>query len=363
MEPTAASSAPHVIRPVAGAAQAELSQVLRDGRVLAGTILESSPDGTLLLALGRQRVPAETDLRFQPGDHFFARVEEGLDGIVLKLLGGASQAESPLLAALRGVIGEDRPIGQLLQELAGRLRAALPEAGSAKGALQGLLAQLQGEVVAAEADGEALAKALRGSALRYEAALLTATREGASTAAFAAIAAGLKGRLLNLLDRLGEGPLREAVLRTLAGLEAEQLLNAARKESGDPMIWSFPYPDGSGWTTARLALQEREEESGNSEGEGGSQRLVLGVSFSRLGPIRVDFVRAAGRTTIRILVSKQEIADRLQRDAPELARRLGDGRFEVALQTRVGTSDELALENQARDVRYLRDHHVMDVKG
>lgn len=362
MEPLAASSSTHGIRPVAAAVQPELSQVLRDGRVLTGSVLSNPGDGTLMLALGRHRVPAETNLRMDPGDHFFARVEEGPGGIVLRLLGGVGLGESHLLGALRAVIGEDRPVGQLLQELAGRLRSSITRGGKAANALEDLLTSLQRELVDGDADGESLRKTLQGSALRYEAALLSAARGGAGASTFAAIAAGLKGKLLELLDKLEDGPIKEAVARALSGLEAEQLLNAARRESGDPLIWSFPFADGSGWTTARLAIHEQAH-GADEEDQQGVQRLVLGVSFSRLGPIRADLVRGPERTTVRLLVEREDVAERLSADAEELARRLGDGQREVVLQARVGTPAELALERQARDVRYLRDHHVMDVNG
>lgn len=362
MEPLAASSSAHGIRPVTAALQAELSMVLREGRVLAGSVLARNGDGTLLLSLGRHQVPAETALRLDPGEHFLVRVQEGPEGVVLKLLGGSTGGGAPLLQALRSVIAEDRPIGQLLQELAGRLRTQASQPGVDSGPLRTLLATLQGEVLDVDADAEAVRRALLGSGLRYEAALLSAARGEASPATFAGLASGLKGQLLELLERLEDGPVREALQRALAGLEAEQLLNAARRESGEPLVWSFPFADAGGWTTARLALEEREPDADAGEQQG-VQRLVLGVSFSALGPVRADLVRAEERTTLRLLVEREEIAARIQADLEQLQALLGDGRREVVIQARVGTTEELALEDRARNVGYLRDHHVMDVAG
>ena len=92
VEPIASSGAGAVFRPSTAAASPELSTLLRDGRVLAAEVLAGGTDGTLLLALGKHAVPAETDLRFPVGTRFVVRVDEEAQGVVLRVL-GESDAE------------------------------------------------------------------------------------------------------------------------------------------------------------------------------------------------------------------------------------------------------------------------------
>ena len=112
----------------------------------------------------------------------------------------------------------------------------------------------------------------------------------------------------------------------------------------------------------RLAVHERERKDGQDDSTR-VQRLIVGVSLSALGPIRVDMLRAGDQTTVRILVEREAVAQRLIQDSEELTRRLGSAGTSVTLHARVGTPDELALEEQARNVRFLHEHHVMEVEG
>ena len=83
MEPLVASTLPAVLRPQATAMQSDLAQILKDGRLVAGEVLPGPSDGNVLLALGRHRVPAQTDVRFEPGRSFLFRVEEADGGVIL----------------------------------------------------------------------------------------------------------------------------------------------------------------------------------------------------------------------------------------------------------------------------------------
>ncbi|MEW6073175.1 MAG: hypothetical protein AB1726_11375 [Planctomycetota bacterium] len=367
MEPIVASTVSHVIRPAAAAVKADLAAVLKDGRILAGEVLASPGNGTVLIAIGRHQVPAETNLLLEPGQHFLVLVQvQEKGGVLLTLLGAGDPDEAALLAALRGVIGEDRPVGECLAALAARLRAELRAPGEGFDGLRALLAGLEAHAAAPEGNGSELARLLARSGLFYEAALLAAARGGGVAALLAALGGDLKGELLAALASLPEGDLREAVRKALAGLESEQLLNLARQRSGEPPVWSFPFPDGDGWTTARLLVprrQERDAEGG--EGEGGEEpaRLVLGVSFTGLGAMRIELARAESLLAVRILAAREDVAARIRADAGELARLLGDGAREVAIFARAGTPAEVSVAAHALDIPFLREHHLMDVSG
>ncbi|MCZ6597598.1 MAG: hypothetical protein O7B99_08170 [Planctomycetota bacterium] len=366
MEPIAAQNHPIAIRPSAAALHPELATLLRDGRVLAGEVLKTLGHGTFLIGIGRSRVPAQTNLRLEPGHHFLFQVELSESTTILRILGAGAEGESELLRLLRSVIGEERPIGQLLEGIAARIRAELAKPGANTDELGRLLAKLEAHVLQPGADGAELRALLERAGFRYEAALLEAARAGLNRDLFAELGRNLKGELLKALANLPEGVLRDAIARALAGLEAEQLLNLARQQAGEPLLFALPFPDGAGWTTAHLLVRPRYEGEAEENGEpddDGAQRLVLGVSFSRTGPVRVDLILGDGALTARILVTRQEVANRVSRDLHELTERLGDGSRRVRISVRVGTPEEVAVGSRPLDVRFLHEHRLMDVEG
>lgn len=366
MEPLAASSAGAVIRPAAATVQAELSAVLRDGRVLAGEVLQSQGDGTLLIAIGRHRVPAETRLLLEEGHHFLFRVEHEGGEVVLRILGTGDPSVSRLLEALRGVVGEERPVGELLHDLAARIRAEIERPGASIVELRALEEALARHVPGPGDGGEALARLLERSGLRYEATLAAALRSGVSPDVLERLSNDLKGELLRAFDKLEDGPLRETLGRTLAGIEAEQLLNVARQRAGEPLVWSLPFPDVDGWTTARVVVSRRRDEErdgpGGPPGEAQSD-VVLGVRFSNLGPIRAELSMDPRRLAVRVLVTQPELVGTLQTDFEELARRLGGGKRAVHLFTRLARPEEVDVAESPLDIRFLREHRLMDVSG
>jgi len=375
MEPIAAQNHPISIRPNGAAGQTvDLSALLRDGRVLSGEVLESLNNGAILVGIGRQKVPAQTNLRMDPGQHFLFQVQHAAGQILLRILGGAGAEGGEFWRFLRDVIGEDRPLGELLTELAGRIRGELSRPGAGSGGesdpLRRILAGLERFARAplgGEEAGPELRELFRGAGLRYEALLFAALGAGLNRDLLDALHRDLKGRLLQALRELPDGPTKEAVARALAGLEAEQLLNVARAHSGEPQVLSLPLADGDGWTTAKLAVparRERKDGDGDDEGdEDEPQRYVLGVTFSRLGPIRADLALGPKQLNVRLLAERPEIAERLRADAPGLAELLGRGERAVRIAVGLGGPADLEVGGDLCDISLLRDNHIMDVSG
>ena len=365
MEPIVASTVSHVIRPAAASVKADLAAVLKDGRILAGEVLKSPGDGQVMIAIGRFKVPAETNLQLEPGQHFLFRVEMLAGGALLHLLGYGDPEEAALLAALRKVVGEERPVGELLGDLAARIRAEMAQPGSAMDRLRTLLQGLGTHVALPEGGGEELTGLLARSGLRYEAALLLAARGGLLPGLLEQLGADLKGQLLAALADLPEGELRDAVAKALSGLEAEQLLNLARQRAGEALVWSFPFPDAEGWTTARLLVPPRSDDEGDKdgEGEGESTRIVLGVDFSALGPVRIDLLRSEHLLSVRLLCASEEVAARIRADYGTLVELLETGERPVNVFARQGTPNEVSVSAHTLDISFLREHHLMDVSG
>jgi hypothetical protein len=349
VEPIVSSGAAHVFRP--SSSSPELNLLLRDGRMLAAEVLSNPGDGTLMLAIGRHVVPADSDLRFDPGTTFLARVDEEPDGIVLRLLGDEGGEEPALLRALRGVVGEERPLGELFAELRAALALEEPPVTALARSLEAG-AELPGS-------GPLLKALLLGSGLAHE-ALLAALARGRGPDP-ETLRGDLKALLLRALAELPEGPVRESARHALAGLEAEQLLNLARERMGEPLVLSVPIHDGHGWTTARFLVPPRR---GKPEDEEATPfRMAVGVELSRLGPVRADLVLSPTSLVVRILVTRPELVAHLTAQVDALRERIGDGRRRVHVHVREATPADVHLGARPLDIRFLRENRLMNVAG
>ena len=495
------SSQPSLLRP-ATALQGDLAAVLQEGRVLAGEVMQMLDGSTLLIGIGKHRVPAHSQVEMQPGHRFLFRVESAGDATVLRVLGEGGGGDHELLRALRGVLDQRRPMGELLTRLADGLRAqASPPPGGPAGEpaaelARSLLADLGRHVFQpSTGDGSELRSAMQRSGFDYEASLarlafrsgppeasrsilaevegalmralatvapssttastealkaalweqlaewfgegdrarltnmlenggierparelermiVRALRAGASETAevterpfldavrradldqlapelrrallksllglepfaprsgesearaFTALESDLKGTLLRSLQGLPEGPMREAVARALGGIEAEQLLNLARREGHQPLHWTLALPDGAAWTSAHLSYRYLEGRPRGSEGAraAGMHRVVVSVDFSRTGPVRADLFVREGSLTARLRVTRPEVARHLRERAGELEQRLAVAGRSVHLSIDEVPREDVA-EEHVQDVRWLFEHHVMDLTG
>ena len=365
MEPIASSGAGAVFRPT-GSGASDVQALLRDGRVLKAEVLQHTAEGTVLLAIGRQTIPAETELRLDPGASFLVRVEESAQGIVLRAL-APEDGESALLRALRAVVGQGREFGPALGELGrmlgtGKAPELAPE-------LRALALRLAEVLSGTPADGAGLRALLPALGFGHEAALATLLGARAARGTLDELRGNLKALLLRaraVLEGAGpeRAPLRDSIERALASLEAEQLLNLAREKAGEPVVLSFPFPDGDGWATARLAVPPRGEREEAPRGEGEAPfRLSLGLELSNLGPLRADLTLARGVLSLRLLVTRADVVSRVERALAELRARLGGAGRAVDVQVRRATPAETALGLDPLDIRYLRERHLMNVAG
>ncbi|HVS19689.1 MAG TPA: hypothetical protein VMT18_13880, partial [Planctomycetota bacterium] len=121
MDPVSLQASGHAaLRPTI-ALTGDVSAVLREGRVLSGEVLQSFGGGSLLIGIGPHRVPAESQVELRPGERFLFQVEGQGAETTLRVLGEAGGGEPELLRALRAVLGQDQPLGRLIDELAARL--------------------------------------------------------------------------------------------------------------------------------------------------------------------------------------------------------------------------------------------------
>lgn len=479
MDPLAiqAGQEARAVRPVL-ALDASLTAVLREGRVVAGEVLQSMDGHSVLIGVGRHRVPAEAQVDLAPGDRFLARVERSGQDVVLHMLGGSTGEESRLLLALRSVVAEDRPIGELLGDVATRLRAALAADGDGEPAFARLLRQLGTHVLGPEAGAAELRDLIARSGLDYESQLLglagggkaaaqlhqtlaglvkqvlarlralwegqglkltagqletlggrlllslSGLRPGGGTGAEALaqlaaqiearlgnglasgaagalrkvalgalpglvaellggqsdgaeleglfralqrsgdpelLARNLKAQLLAAHAELPDSSVRDAVGKAIAGLESEQLLNLARGEFREGWHLSIPVPDGAAWATAHLFYADPEAGHGGGHADGEDMhRLTVAVEYSRLGPLRGELGVRDDLVAMRLLVTDDAVAARLRAEVPTLVERLGTGGRDVRVSVAVVSRPEAEVDALSTNIRWLREHHLMD---
>ena len=371
MEPLVASTLPAVLRPQATAMQSDLAQILKDGRLVAGEGLPGPSDGNVLLALGRHRVPAQTDVRFEPGRSFLFRVEEADGGVILRVIDGAQAEEPALLRALRAVVPHERPIGQILEELALSLRATAEawerssiEAESQRAArIRTLLASLASVTLGAGADGELLRKLFLRSGLRYESNLHEAVQKGLDGEREARVRGDLKALLLRAFADVDDASVRELLARSLAGIEVEQLLNVARERAGEPLVWSLPLIHAGGHSTLRMYVKRRDGGDSEEGEERGGIRAVIGLSLPNLGPLRIDVFQTRASLSVRFSATRKDVLQKLGAEAEKIAELLGGQGLRVHVSTREATEEEVAVGDRPLDTRFLDTHSLMDVSG
>jgi hypothetical protein len=473
----------------------DLARVLQRGQLVAGEVLQSTDGGNVLLAIGRQRVPAHSQMRLEAGQRFLFEVVESSDGIALRIVDPTTaSSESQLLRALRAAIGGTQPIGELLEQLRaalGRLEPA-PQPGSPLATLAEALAR---HVWNPTESGASLAELLRRSGASYEARLLdTALRtnspkdlakfvDGLRARLFAEVAADadgavatspeeffaklgdalrrefahalgsdptfaraagepdwsvvardLKGWIARALAAFGKDPAveralvrlravdfealagaerrllarsllgaplasedakdparlrasigsmladlkaellranassptgdaRAAVERTLAAVESEQLFNLARAEGGEARHWSLPIADGTRWTTLDLTHRRVDEHHEDAAAVEPAHRLSFAVDFTHTGPVRAELLARPGSLAVRIAVEREDVLERLRSDLGELETRLATGARAVHVALVRAEPGEVEVRPNLADIRYLREHHVMDLEG
>ncbi|MFT7484585.1 MAG: hypothetical protein ACI9F9_000425, partial [Candidatus Paceibacteria bacterium] len=230
MEPLAIQiGAANGVRPVL-ALNADLSAVMREGRVVAGEVLQTLDGKSILIGIGTHRVPADSSVDLQPGERFLARVEKGADGTVLKVLGSHGDTEPRLAVALRDVVGEDRPVGKLLGDLASKLRSAIDSGSGSREDMKGLFEKLGKHVYLPGAKASDLRAMLARSGLDFEALLMAEASGGKAAVQLNRVLGKLVNQLIAKLQGLWQGagvPLTAAQLESL-GIKLLQSLSGVQ---------------------------------------------------------------------------------------------------------------------------------------
>lgn len=357
----------HSLQPTSPlASRAAAPAALEDGQQLSARVLGTLEGGLVLLEVAGQRLAARAELALVPGQLYDFRVEASEQGWVLHLIEPASNASNPLLRALRGWVGYDRPLSEILEEL----RAALAPAaggGDARARIaQRLLAQLDGLGYTPDGGDAGLHTWLARSGLAHEALLLALGGRAADSAALAhGLRSGFKSALLEALAQLPPGREREAVEHALKALEAEQLVQLARRDGGDDLHLDLPVPDAGRWAQVHLRVERRGESRREARpgARGGDTRASLSLELSQLGGLRIDIALHGEQLQLRLRAAEAGTVELLEQRLPELVAALeARGKRTQAVVQHAPLHAELH-EGGLAGASMLGAGHLMDVRG
>ena len=346
---------------------ADIRAVLQAGRVVAGHVIESHANGSVLVSIGNMRVPARAQVALEPGQRFLATVEASGEVLILRVMtGDKAPVDSALLNALRALLPGASSSGAALGELLAVLKVMNAKGG--EGDPRVLMDQLTEHLFRPGARGSDLASLIQRAGTRLEAVLLAASLKRGSQGGDDSqeLRRDLKARLLMARSSAGESPLADALTKAIRSIESEQVLNLARAASSEPHRFSVPFPDpgveGAPWTTAFLTFTRRREEGSSGEdGEGeASCRFRLDVKLSKLGAVRAELGLNEGRIKLVIGVADERARALLEGALPSYLEALSGKGMEVEAAVRLAHRDELVDGEAVHGVQFLSEHHLLD---
>ncbi|NOY44415.1 MAG: flagellar hook-length control protein FliK [Deltaproteobacteria bacterium] len=218
-------------------------------------IVESAQPGSGKVSVGRWVLDARFPAELPQGARFQARVEAGGPPLVLRLL------EPPEADAARLAMPPRQALARAVVRVLEAARSDPDLVPLAR------LLRLSPEPRALASD---LARWVRGSGVFHESAL-----------ARGEVPEDLKTLAGRLLEKLGEGPMRETVEGLVRHVEAHQARGALTGEPVIPLV--LPWPDGA--VHGEIALEPEQE------GRGGAGRryraLRIRLDLPNLGPVEV----------------------------------------------------------------------------
>lgn len=246
---------------------------------------------------------------------------------------------------------------QLAPALARRLRAGPPTAQRAQVADLLQLSRLSPRFA------QALLEALLGE----RAALARELLAPASTESQGPVLDDIdfKAWLTTLANAAEAGPERAAARAAIEALEAEQLLALARSNLGEGTHLCFALREAGGFVDARLVHRraaERDSQAGG-EADSGAERAVLGLEFSRTGPVRAEFVIDPQSLCVRLSVSSAQVAAQMNSRLAELQAQLETLGRGVRLQLAVCPRESLRVPGPEDDALLAEGGRAVDVVG
>jgi hypothetical protein len=209
-----------------------------------------------------------------------------------------------------------------------------------------------------------LAQAVLETLLGERAALARELPRAAASAMLASTGSAVEFKtwLAALADGPEAGPERAAARAALESLEAEPFVALARSQLSEGAHLAFALSDGRGFVDARLVHRRAQEREGDgAQSATPSERAVLGLEFSRTGPLRAEFVLEPQALRVRLSVASEAVAQHLNGTLEALRAPLEALGRSVQLQVAVCPRDSLRVPGPEADALLGDGSHAVDV--
>lgn len=271
----------------------------RVGQVLNALVVNSYPDGRLLLSVGGKQLVTSSDIPIQPGTQLKLEVKQVGDELVLRQVADRVAAEQ--LTGGRSAGAVQTPHSSGMSPLLGQL-SALGNLGSAElnALARGLLGRaLKGERLSAED----LKRAVQQSGVFTEARLATGQTAAAASTPKGQLAALQQLALAMASNIETDGPefsqlalLAERAGATLNGIVNQQLASVPVDDGPPRWVVSLPLSLAGQFHELRLII-ERDDASAN-EHEAAPWRVTVHLDLPSLGGIDVTVMLAGERVKV-----------------------------------------------------------------
>jgi hypothetical protein len=294
----------------------------RVGQQLTALVVESRPNGALLLSVGGKTFTASSDLPVQAGTRMAMEVKQAGQELVLRRIPDASLPRAD--ASGRAVettlaLGSPRPAA-LLNQLS--LQAA--RFGSSQ--LQELTRTLRSRALKVEtlSAGE-VQKGLRDSGLFTEVDLLAGRSNRAGQSSKANLSQ-IQAVALALADDLDEGAseikslhqIVDKALSLLKGISQQQLASLPQDDGGQRWLFTLPAQLGEQFHDVQLQLEREAREADQPQG----WRASLCFEFPEMGSMTVQIQLQGSSVSVAFECGKPDTSLWLTRSMPSLENQL-----------------------------------------
>jgi hypothetical protein len=266
------------------------------GQELEGLVVEELGGGRLLIALGATLIETDGPGGLSAGQHMHLRVEQLQPNVVLQITSLEPVIEAEVARLVRVHLPAHADSGELLDSLQFELATYVDSRPDTASHLENL-AKLRDSIAGLLAGGarptlENIKGLARDGGLFYEAKLLHAAAN--DTEQLQELPDhDLKGLLLSALQeskaRAFSTGLQEALSAQLNNIETQQAVNLLAQLDGGAFQLQIPFFNGSGFSTAAVALEQDGHGSTNRRGKGkdGFTLLFL-LDLENFGRTRID---------------------------------------------------------------------------
>lgn len=297
----------------------------RVGQVLNALVVNTQPNGNVLLSVGGKQFLATTDIPVQPGTQMKLEVKQLGQEVVLRQVGSQPGAQQAATARLTAAAQTNASGG--LSSLLTQLSAAAGRVGSAE--LNAVARDLLGRALkGGELSAADLKRALQSSGVFTEARLAAGQGRAAASSSKGslstlqklalALAEGMDpespefSRLLLISERAGAA---------LNGIVNQQLASVPADDGPPRWVVSMPLELEGQYHDVRMII-EREASGDESENSANGWRVSVHVDLPALGGVDVTVMLQGERVNVGFSCEQPRTSQWLGRSLNQLAQRL-----------------------------------------